>query len=141
VTHHELNELPSLAWMPSRIPVRDALVAFVPDNVAPPDAPFSTGEIRWYPLPSGGLRMVVPYDGQPYIAPALHLEKGFWDHTTCDSCTARIEAMELCYVTSPGQEYDALCLACYKTYVVSKLGAVRALLWHAKRLVRMHAAA
>ena len=69
------------------------------------------------------------------------MEKGLWDHTTCDYCNTRIAAMKLCYVTKPGQNYDALCVACYKTYVISKLGFVRAFIWHAKRFAGMHAAA
>ena len=134
----DLNQLPSLKWMPSRIPVRDALVAFVPEETKPPEPPFSSGETRWYPVP-GGLRKVVPYDGQPIDAPEFHFEKGLWDHTTCDCCNARIAAMELCYVTARGQ-YEALCIICYKKHVVAKVGTIRALIWKLKHMVGTHAA-
>lgn len=131
--------LASLEWMPSRIPVRDALVAFVPDQASPPEPPYNSGETRWYPM-SGGLRMVLPYDGQPISAPHFHIEKSLWDHTTCDSCRARIEAMELCYVTVRG-DYVGLCLACYKNHVVVKKSALRALVWRLRHWIGMPVAA
>ena len=84
--------------------------------------------------------MAVPYDGQPYSAPAFQIEKEFWNHTTCDHCGTRIAAMNLCYVTERGL-YDALCITCYKNHVVSKLGFIRALFWRMKRVVGVHAGA
>jgi hypothetical protein len=131
--------LTSLTWMPSRIPVQDALVAFVPEGHEAPRAPFSSYEQRWYPQP-GGLQMVLPYRGEPFDASLFHVERGFWDHITCDLCTTHIPAMTLCYVTRAGA-FKALCTACYTTNIVAKLGTVRALLWHIKRLVGVSAGA
>jgi hypothetical protein len=133
------DQLPLLDWMPSRVPARDALIAFIPDNETPPDAPYDSGETRWYPV-AGGLRMAVPYDGQPFSSPRFQVGKGFWDHTTCDRCKARIEAMELCYVTPHGH-YIGLCLACYNKKVVARLGSFRSLAWRLKGWFGLHAAA
>jgi hypothetical protein len=82
----------------------------------------------------------LPYGGEPFDASIFHVEKGFWDHITCDLCTARIPAMTLCYVTRDGA-YKALCVTCYAGNVVAKLGPLRAVLWHMKRLAGVHAAA
>lgn len=135
----ELDELPALRWMPSRIPIRDALVAFVAAGEEPPKLPFQAGELRWYEVP-GGARMAMAYDGQAVDISGFQIAKGFWDHTTCDWCAAHIKPMDLCYVTESGT-YVGLCCTCYSTYVASKLGVIRRLLWRAKRKLGIHAAA
>lgn len=137
--HAELDELPSLKWMPSRIPVRDALAAFVKDGTKPPQYPFRAQEERYYPC-DGGFRIVLPYDGQALDISGFEIVKGFWDHTTCDWCGNRIDAMELCFVTAAGA-YVALCGPCYSKHVVAKLGVTRWLLWHIKRTVGIRTAA
>src|SRR5215471_13950102 len=91
------ESLPSLAWMPSRIPIRDALVAFVANGDEPPPLPYPSSESRWYPV-QGGHRLAIPYDGKPFNSDAFQLEEKLWDHTTCDNCVKRIPAMTLCYV-------------------------------------------
>src|SRR5690349_5323016 len=116
--------LPSLRWMPSRIPVRDALVVFVPDGVAPPAQPYESSESRWYPV-QGGHRLAIPYDGQQLKESAFQLQEKLWDHTTCDWCVNRIPAMTLCYVTESGA-YIGLCVNCYATLVGKKVGPLRA---------------
>lgn len=128
-----LDKLPSLNWMPSRIPIRDALVAFVADGVEPPQLPYESGERRWYPV-QGGLRLAIPYDGQPIKDSPFQIEKGLWDHSTCDCCSNRIEAMTLCYITERGT-YVGLCVDCYETLVGTKVSPMRSLIWRIKRLV------
>lgn len=128
-----LDKLPSLKWMPSRIPIRHALVAFVAEGAEPPPLPYASGESRWYPVP-GGHRLAIPYDGQSLKDSPFHVEKGLWDHSTCDYCSKRIAAMTLCYVTERGT-YVGLCVDCYGTLVGSKVGPVRSLIWRIKQLV------
>ena len=141
MTDAELDQLPNLEWMPSRIPVRDALVASVPKGVE-----FSKDHIppsyeqRWYPQENGGVRLMVPYGGEPFDAALFHIEPGAWNHTTCDLCNAHIAAMTLCFVTKR-DPYIALCADCYSKYVVNQRGLLTQILWHAKRLVGLHAAA
>jgi hypothetical protein len=127
------ESLPSLRWMPSRIPVRDALVAFVPEGTDPPPMPYSSSESRWYPI-EGGVRLAIPYDGQAFSGAAFQRHEKFWDHSTCDRCSTRISAMTLCYVTEH-DTYVGLCVKCYGSLVASKLGTTRALLWRLKQLV------
>ena len=137
----ELNQLPALAWMPSRIPVRDALVTFVPKGVEfSKDLIPPSYEQRWYPQRDGSSRLVVPFDGGPFNSELFHIEPGGWDHTTCDFCNARIPALTICYVTR-FDPYVALCADCYLKHVVNRLGLLKLILWHAKKLVGFHAAA
>ena len=141
MTNEEVNHLPTLSWMPSRIPVRDALVASVkngielPEGVVPPSY-----EQRWYPQQNGTVRLLVPYDGGPFDSAIFHVEPKGWDHTTCDLCNVRISAMTVCYVTKSGS-YHALCSDCYAKHIVSQRSILRQTLWHAKRLVGIHGAA
>lgn len=141
MTHDELDQLPNLAWMPSRIPVRDALVAPVPKGVelAKDQIPPSH-EQRWYPQEDGSLRLLVPYAGGPFDSALFHIEQGAWNHTTCDLCNAHIVAMTLCFVTKR-DPYIALCSSCYVKHVVHRRSFLAQILWHAKRLVGLHAAA
>lgn len=119
--------------MPSRIPIRDALVVFVAEGGDPPPLPYESGESRWY-LVQGGLRLAIPYDGRPIKDSRFQIEKGLWDHSTCDCCSNRIPAMTLCYVTEHGT-YVELCVDCYETLVGAKVGPMRSLIWRIKRLV------
>jgi hypothetical protein len=127
-----VETLPSLDWMPSRIPVRDALVVFVADGTAPPPQPYASSESRWYPV-EGGHRLAIPYDGQPLKDSAFQLQEKLWDHTTCDRCVKRISAMTLCYVTGSGT-YIGLCVDCYEMLVGRKVGLLRSLIWRMTRL-------
>jgi hypothetical protein len=127
-----LETLPSLDWMPSRIPVRDALVVFVAEGTAPPPQPYECSESRWYPV-QGGHRLAIPYDGQPIGDSAFKLQEKLWDHTTCDRCMQRIAAMTLCYVTESSPYVD-LCVDCYEMLVARKVGLLRSSIWRIKRL-------
>ena len=141
MTTAELNTLPFYSWMPSRIPVRDALVSLVPKDVEfPKDRIPSTPEQRWYPQPDGSTKLVVPYDGGAFDQSLFHIEPRAWDHTTCDKCNSRIPAMTICFVTEQ-DPYVALCSACYEKHVATHLGVLRLALWRAKRIIGTHAAA
>jgi len=98
--------------MPSRIPVQDALAAFVPKGAEAPTPPRPVYEIRWFPE-AEGVRMLIPYDGGPFDEETFRVQAGAWDHTTCDHCNARIPAMTLCYVTKE-DAFNALCEPCFK---------------------------
>lgn len=141
MTEEELRQLPSQFWMPSRIPVRDALAASIPKGIElakeliPPSY-----EQRWYPQKDGSLRLLVPYDGATFDSNIFRIEPGAWDHTTCDLCNSRIPAMTLCYVTKY-DPYIGLCSNCYKEHVVKKVGALRSLLWQLKTWLGLHSAA
>jgi hypothetical protein len=128
-----LEMLPSLNWMPSRIPIRDALVVFVAEGADPPPLPYESSESRWYPV-QGGHRLAIPYDGQPLKESAFQLQEKLWDHTTCDRCVRHIPAMTLCYVTESGT-YIGLCFDCYETLVARKVGPMRSMIWRMKRLL------
>ncbi len=133
------QELQFLPWMSCRIPLRDALVAFVSrDSVdfAPPRPVYET---RWYPRPEG-YRVLLPHDGGPFDSAIFHIEQGAWDHVTCKACNVRIKAMTLCYITSRGA-FLVLCTQCYPREVVAKLPLVRILAWRVKRYFGRHAAA
>ena len=117
ITKRELQAFPTPCWMPSRIPVRDALVAFVPNGVSEPEVPRSVYETRLYPHPGGGI-MKAPYDGGPFDSNVFRIEAGAWDHTTCDLCNKRIPAMILCYVTKE-DPYHALCESCFSNHVTT----------------------
>ena len=114
LTTEDLAALPASAWMPSRIPIQDALATFVPEGVEPPNPPRPVYEMRWFPEP-GGARMLLPYDGGPFDEKTFRIEQGAWDHVTCDLCNARILPMTLCYVTREGA-FNALCEQCFKKH-------------------------
>jgi hypothetical protein len=141
MTNEELNQLPALTWMPSRIPVRDALVASVPKGVEfSKDLIPQSYEQRWYPQQDGSVRLSIPYDGGAFDSALFEIESHGWDHTTCNLCNARIPGMTLCYVTNV-DPYIALCLDCYAKHIVNRRGILKRILWHAKRLAGLHAAA
>ena len=128
-----IEKLPSLKWMPSRIPIRDAAVVFVAEGAMPPPLPYESGESRWYPV-QGGHRLAIPYDGQPLEGSLFDVQKKLWDHTTCDYCSRRIPAMTLCYVTESGT-YLELCVDCYGALVGTRVGLRRSLVWRMKMLI------
>ena len=123
MTDSELSKLPAYRWMPSRIPVRDALTTFVPD--APEPEPIidemssRCGESVWYPI-SGGHRVLFLYDGGAFDKSRFALEPKAWDYNECAVCGGHIPAITLCHVTEPKQPYILLCERCYRSHVVSK---------------------
>jgi hypothetical protein len=67
MTNEELDELAVLAWMPSRIPVVDALAALVPKGAEVAEERIASSyEQRWYPQDDGSLRLLLPYHGGPF---------------------------------------------------------------------------
>jgi len=141
MTNEELDQLPTLEWMPSRIPVQDALVASAPKSVEfSKDLIPPSYEQRWYPQEDGSVRLLVSYGGGPFDSTLFHIERGAWDHTTCDLCNVRIAAMTLCFVTKHNP-YIALCSGCYSKHVVNHRSFLTQILWHAKRLVGLNATA
>lgn len=141
MTDEELNVLPSPAWMPSRIPTRDALVAIVPKGVEfPRERIPSSPEQRWYPQKDGSIRLLVQHDGGAFDTSLFHIAPRAWDHTTCDVCNTRIPAMTVCFVTRY-DPYIALCATCFENHVVAHLGTLRIMLWRVKRMIGIHAAA
>ncbi|HVU07435.1 MAG TPA: hypothetical protein VHG89_02700 [Verrucomicrobiae bacterium] len=123
MTDEELSKLPAYHWMPSRIPLRDALAAFVP-NASKPEPIMEEmskrcGESVWYVV-EGGHRVLFLYDGGTFDNSRFTLEPKAWDHEHCSVCQEHIPAMTLCYVTKPQQPYILLCSVCYERYVTSK---------------------
>src|SRR5688572_21000743 len=123
MTDEEISDLRKYRWMKSRIPARDALVAFVPDASAPDplieEMQVRLHQSRWYPVP-GGHRVLMLHDGGEYDAKRFQVEAGAWDHEHCDVCEEQIPAMTLCYVTEEGSPYVLLCESCYKSHVAAK---------------------
>jgi len=119
MTEDEIAQLPKFEWMPSRIPKRNALVAFIPESSTgcPPaiEAASQKAPSRWYPQP-GGLRVLILYEGGSYDAKTFQVETGAWDHEDCDVCDKQIPPMTLCYVTKRGR-YISLCEPCYRKHV------------------------
>jgi hypothetical protein len=116
----ELSKLWQDKWMLSRIPVLPALCAFSPDALKPDPVIEETlrrisGRSRWQPVP-GGLRVTMPYHGEPFDKSHFNIEPAGWDFDTCDVCEALIPAMTLCRM---GSVY-IICLDCYARHVVSK---------------------
>lgn len=135
---NKIEEWPSLQWMPSRIPMQDALVAFFPKDVMTIEPPRLVHEIRYYEVPDG-LILVCPYDGGSFDSSIFHIESGIWD-TTCDYCDKCIPAMTLCYVTRH-DDFQALCVCCYKKQVVLKLPLYRTIFWRLKHSLGNNGAA
>jgi hypothetical protein len=123
MTDDELSKLPSYRWMPSRIPLRDALTTFVPN--APEPEPIITemnsrcGESVWFEA-EGGHRVLFLYDGGAFDQSRFTLEPKGWDFNECSICVKRIPSMTLCHVTEPRQIYVLLCEQCYERHVVGK---------------------
>lgn len=111
-------EYRGLDFMESRIPIQDALVAFVPAEV-PLDPRIEAvtsehAECLWFPRP-GGVEVMVPYAGGPFDEDVFTVRVGGWDHETCTRCLTRIPPMTLCWVTPSGR-YVLLCAICYETF-------------------------
>lgn len=104
--------------MPSRIPVLDGLVTFVPagGEREPWLLEATTGQSRWFPI-EGGHRVVIPHEGRSFDSNHLAIEKGAWDHEHCSSCGSRIAPMTLCWVTE-SDPYVLLCEMCHATTAV-----------------------
>jgi hypothetical protein len=114
VAEDTFHDLRGLEFMESRVPVLDALSAFVPANTSPlaeVQAELErVGQSRWYPV-EGGHRVLVPNEGAPFSEDHFTIEPGAWDHDHCDHCRTRIPAMTLCWVTRSGR-YLVLCITC-----------------------------
>lgn len=120
MTDPDISELPKYPWMESRIPARDALSTFLPDDYAP-DPEFEkvqerAGGSRWFPV-QGGHRVLMPFDGGSYDSSRFTIESCAWDHEHCDVCLDHIPAMTLCHVTEPEQPYILLCSGCFAEHV------------------------
>jgi hypothetical protein len=77
----EGEDLPTRQWMPSRIPVRDALAAkFVAGVHVSDDRLPKAYEARRYPESDGGLTLRVPYDGGPYDESLFAIAGGLGSH-------------------------------------------------------------
>ncbi len=103
-----------LSLVPSRIPVMDALVAFIPHGQPIRPAVQETldriGSSRWFPV-SGGHELLMPYEGGPYDRSVLTVRAKAWDHETCSSCRKRVPPMTSCWVTEDGP-FRMLCAGC-----------------------------
>jgi hypothetical protein len=119
----ELSKLLTYHWMPSRIPLRDALTTFVPDAPEPEPviAEMSSRfhESVWFQV-KGGHRVLFLYDGGAFDRSRFTFEPKVWDYDECAICGERIPSMTLCYVTKPQQPYVLLCERCYEHHVSSK---------------------
>lgn len=132
MTDEELSKLPAYQWMPSRIPLRDALTTFVPDAPAPEpimeEMSKRCGESVWFEA-KGGHRVLFLYDGGDFDAKRFTLESKLWDYDECAICGEKIPAMTLCHVTTPEQPYTLLCASCYERHVASKQQRPRWRFW------------
>ena len=136
----DFSRMHELAWMPSRIPIIDALETIFAEgqNIDESKIP-KTDEQRWYPLADGSLRLVVPHYGGKFDEELFHISAKAWDHTTCSLCVKRIPAMTLCYVTK-SDPYVQLCLECYIDKVVKKLTIFKNLVWRIRQHIDKAAA-
>ena len=123
MTDDELSNLPAYRWMPSRIPLRDALTTFVADAPEPEPiiAEMSSRcrETVWFQV-EGGHRVLFLYDGGVFDQSRFILEPKVWDYDECAICGERIPSMTLCHVTQPKQPYFLLCEQCYDRHVINK---------------------
>jgi len=123
MTDEELSKLATHRWMPSRIPLRDALSTFVADAPEPEpvieEMSSRCGQSVWFQA-EGGHRVLFLYDGEAFDTSRFTLEPKVWDYNECAVCGEHIPAMTLCHVTMPGEPYVLLCASCYERYVVSK---------------------
>lgn len=116
MTNEELLKLPAYQWMPSRIPLRDALSSVVLDTRQPDpilvEMSERCGQSVWFET-EGGYRVLFLYDGGVFDTSRFTLESKVWDYDECAICGERIPAMTLCHVTKPGMPYVLLCASCY----------------------------
>jgi hypothetical protein len=98
----DIAQYSAAAFMPSRIPARDAVEAFFRTGVVPEAETEAllarTGVSRCYPV-EGGHWLRVLYEGGEYDAQRFRLLPGGWDHEHCDRCGGMIAPMALCWVT------------------------------------------
>ena len=99
----------------SRVPIIDALVAFVPEG-QPPSPPIqqqldARGYQRWYPT-DGGHLVKMPYRGDPVPMEHFRVEPGGWDHDHCDACGVSIKTNVECWTTR-GADFRLICDACF----------------------------
>jgi hypothetical protein len=99
-----------------RVPVIDALVAFVATGGKPAPAVQeqidARGQSRWYPA-AGGSFVKMPYQGDPVPMEYFRVEPGGWDHEHCDQCGGRIEVHGECWITSDA-DFGLICDSCYR---------------------------
>ena len=123
MSDEELSKLSAYKWMPSRIPLRDALTTFVPDAAAPElvieEMSKRYGESVWFEA-KGGHRVLFLYDGGDFDAGRFTLEPKVWDYDNCAICGEKIPAMTLCHVTEPDQPYIVLCVTCYERHAIAQ---------------------
>ncbi|HXS68173.1 MAG TPA: hypothetical protein VN761_04985 [Candidatus Polarisedimenticolia bacterium] len=123
MTDQELSELVKYQWMPSCIPLRDALVTFVPNGLKPEpiieEMSARLGQSVWFEAEEGH-KVLMPYDGKPFDTDRFSIEPKAWDYENCNVCSTHIPAMTLCHVTKPGEPYFLLCSTCYERYVGSQ---------------------
>ena len=99
----------------TRIPLIDALVAFVPEGQTP--APpvqqqlDTRGYQRWYPT-AGGHLIKTPYQGGPVPMEHFRVEPGGWDHDHCDACVTSMKAGTDCWATRE-TNFKLICDACF----------------------------
>jgi hypothetical protein len=111
----ELEYLRQFSYMPSRIPVLDALEGFVPtgseDDPQINELQRRTGFSRWFPV-SGGHRVLILYEGGEYDHSRFTLVRGAWDHEHCKRCQSIIQPMTHCWVTRDSP-FVILCETCH----------------------------
>ncbi len=64
----------------------------------------------------GGHQLLILYEGGGFDPETFTLLKDAWNHEHCKHCVSRIDALELCWV-STGQHYTILCEACHALVV------------------------
>jgi hypothetical protein len=113
------NVLPDyrhMQFVESRVPVLDALSAFVPTGhekdgtILKANSQF--GFSRWFPV-DGGHKVLFLYEGGEFDRNFFTVEKGAWDHEHCRKCHSTIPAMTLCWATKSGP-FIILCQDCHK---------------------------
>ena len=94
MTDEELSKLPAFRWMPSRIPLRDALTTFVANAPEPEPviAEMSSrcGQSVWFEV-AGGYRVLFLYDGGAFDRSRFTLEPKVWDYDECAICGEHIK--------------------------------------------------
>lgn len=106
--------LRGISFMESRVPVLDALSAFVPEegerDARVEAAVRQLSQSRWHPVP-GGHEVLAPHEGGDYDASVFSVKERAWDHEHCKVCQERIPSMTLCWVTEEGP-FVVLCEGC-----------------------------
>ncbi|HEV2296791.1 MAG TPA: hypothetical protein VGR35_23315 [Tepidisphaeraceae bacterium] len=112
----KISGLTKADFRAERVPVIDALVAFVATGGKPAPAVQeqidARGQSRWYPT-AGGSFVKMPYQGDPVPMEHFRVEPGGWDHEHCDQCGERIEVQQECWITSDA-DFALICDSCYR---------------------------